>query len=285
MDEKEKNEFNEIVECMKSLSEIGKVFEKWIDAHCVEKGSLSTIPESEKEIIAYNSFYKDGIIDEAGYRAAKVKVLFISNEASIGTSNIVNDSKDDKRKIGNSCGNTAYSFKEYAERDISDNWTTKMRIKYGEMFRIILGEEINKEDWINRNKNYNKRFAMMNINKRGGFGKVQMEKYLNYIDTFKDFILKEIQLINPDIIVWCGVNTYDKAAKKLFADFEYKRVENLFATIKLNNRDVKIIKMYHTSPCSSARVKGFLNKEVYNEDNISKYLFHFNEIWESLKNK
>lgn len=52
--------------------------------------------------------------------------------------------------------------------------------------------------------------AVMNLNKRGGRARTDAEKSRNYFSLYKEFIAKEIQIINPDIIIFCSTEI-DKA--------------------------------------------------------------------------
>ena len=46
--------------------------------------------------------------------------------------------------------------------------------------------------------------AVMNLNKRGGRARTDAEKFRNYFSLYKEFIAREIQLIHPDIIIFCS---------------------------------------------------------------------------------
>ena len=50
----------------------------------------------------------------------------------------------------------------------------------------------------------NDNITFMNINKRGGFKSTNMSTLNVYALEFKDYIIKEIEIINPKIIVCCG---------------------------------------------------------------------------------
>lgn len=53
--------------------------------------------------------------------------------------------------------------------------------------------------------------AYMNLNKRGGFGACNMARVGHYVKLYRAYIEKEIELIQPDLII-CG-GTYDTVIK------------------------------------------------------------------------
>lgn len=275
MDENWEEEFDKVEKEAQKKRSLNKLFELWRKAHCIEKNFGDTIPKDDNRIIAYNSFYKDGIVNNDMYNNSKVKVLFVSNEASISCDRGLLIPDTAKTIVGDACGNTVGSFRLYAEDNEDEYWSTKMRIKYGEMYRIIIGESIDKENWMDKNREYNNCFAIMNINKRGGFGSIQKNVFNNYVKRYKEFILKEIELLKPDIIIWCGEKTYEESLRVMYKLTDFNENYDI-----INNKKTKIVKMYHTSPQSSSRINGYLHREIYNEINISKYLYHFNEIWD-----
>lgn len=61
-------------------------------------------------------------------------------------------------------------------------------------------------DYINVNKSIKplENIAFMNLNKRGGYAYCNWEILLYYVARYKDYIKKQIEIINPDIIICCG---------------------------------------------------------------------------------
>ena len=75
-----------------------------------------------------------------------------------------------------------------------------------------------------------KDISYMNINKRGGFAECNNQTLYNYYNKYKkDYILKEIEIINPKVIVFCAGN------KAIYDD------------LKENVKCKYIIDMYHPS--------------------------------------
>ena len=57
--------------------------------------------------------------------------------------------------------------------------------------------------WLKKSNFNNCNIAYMNLNKRGGFGSTNFAHLKHYVVKYRGYILKEIEIINPDIIV-CG---------------------------------------------------------------------------------
>ena len=265
----------ETLEEVKTLK-LKKLFECWKEEQSNDSGQ-ETCNSQDGYVVATNSFYEDGIVNPEEYQNSEMKVLFITNEVSINCKEDNAEKKTELRGncdaghlVGNNEGNTVCSFTNYIDGEEQETWSGKMRIKFGEMYRIItegenykiespFDEKANKETL---NKEALKKIAFMNLNKRGGFGNIQGEPFLKYIETYKDYIRREIEIINPDVIVWCGCNTYKK--KYMDAIFDNKDVWKKKKLIPDKNK-VPILRMWHPS----VRAKS-----------MEKYLNKFSEVWE-----
>ena len=73
-------------------------------------------------------------------------------------------------------------------------------------------------DNINKNHDILKNIAYMNINKRGGSNRTKASDLRKYAVRYKDYIKREIELIDPDLIVCCSGLVYDIITKNI--DFE-----------------------------------------------------------------
>ena len=62
--------------------------------------------------------------------------------------------------------------------------------------------------------------AYMNLNKRGGYGKCNDEQLTNYVNNekYKQFILKQIEIINPKHIICCGSKTVYRLVLSIIKD-------------------------------------------------------------------
>lgn len=92
--------------------------------------------------------------------------------------------------------------------------------------------------------------SYMNINKRGGFAECNKQILYNYYEKYKEnYIWKEIEIINPKVIVFCaGVN-------------------EIFEDLKKNISCKYIINMYHPS-------YQFMSDEKY----IDKFRLEFDKL-------
>lgn len=265
---------------MKTLEEVKtlklkKLFECWKEEQSNDSGE-ETCNSQDGYVVAVNSFYEDGIVNSVEYQNSehnKPKVLFITNEVSIDCKQD-NDEKNPGLKgkcenghlVGNNEGNTVCSFAKYINGEEQETWSGKMRIKFGEMYRIMTEKNYKIESSfdVDKNKQALNKIAFMNLNKRGGFGNIQGENFLKYIETYKDYIRREIEIINPDVIVWCACNTYKKKYMDAIFDDKYKNVWQQKGLV-LNKKEIPILRMWHPS----VRAKS-----------MEKYLNKFSEVWE-----
>lgn len=254
---------------LNSVKKLEDLFNRWKEEQLKDKET--TCNSKNGYVVATNSFYKDGIVNLKEYQNSEKKVLFITNEVSIDCKQD-NDEKnpglkgkcEDGHLVGNNEGNTVCSFAKYINGEEQETWSGKMRIKFGEMYRIITEKNYKIESSFDEDANREalKKIAFMNLNKRGGFGNIQGENFLKYIETYKDYIRREIEIINPDVIVWCACNTYKK--KYMDAIFDNKDVWKKKKLIPDKNK-VPILRMWHPS----VRAKS-----------MEKYLNKFSEAWE-----
>lgn len=181
------------------------------------------------ENITKSHFRRDGIIDEAVFSKEKRKVLFISNEP--------ND--NDYSAKSNLKPNNIDDYRKYYETGY-DGWKGKMRERTSAIYKVVAGIEINEMSYSNAAIHY----AVMDLNKRGGGAAAKVERIQEYCKYYKEFIKKEIEIINPDVIVWLGTNTYDKKlhikylGAKQIADKIY---------FLINNKQIPILRMWHTA--------------------------------------
>ena len=259
---------------LSNIKTLEELFEYWKTKQSNDSGK-ETCNSENGYVVATNSFYKDGIVNPEEYQNSALKVLFITNDVSIDCKNDV-DEKNPELKgngkgghlVGNNKGNTVCSFNRYISDDEQETWSGKMRIKFGEMYRIMTEENYKTKDSIDAkaNKEALKKIAFMNLNKRGGFGSIQRDVFLNYLKKYKECIRKEIELIAPDVIVWCACNTYD-AEEYMGAIFEEKVWKEKKLTLKKGK--VPILRMWHPS------VQG---------RNMNEYLEKFaDDVWKNAK--
>ena len=221
------------------------LFEKWKDQHeneCFENYKKYY----ESGYIPKETFFPDGIVDENNSDVNKI--LFIAKES-------------------------ATFEKEYTEekcKEIAENpefWLQNVVCGTGDgtKFSSRLAMLINAYN----NKNYEdvdktpeslKNCSFMNLNKRGGYTYCNKKTLNGYVNTYSNYIKREIEIINPDIIVCCG-NLVKHLLDKFV--FENGNKEVVIAgpevTVSVADKEVKVVTIYHPS-CYFISDTGYLEQ-------------------------
>lgn len=142
-----------------------------------------------------DAFARDGIVDDSVYSKCGFHVLYVLSESNADdyVKGVENQSEWDLNN----------EFRRFS--DEGKDWPSRLKTKICEMQRIILKTETGVEVGI---REAAKTIAIMNLNKRGG-GKSISNKYLleyfePYVEKHQDFIKREVEIINPDLIICCG---------------------------------------------------------------------------------
>lgn len=191
------------------------LFSLWRSAQACERGAMecaddprrSTFPDLKKyhgscvlSSKSYNEnpalkkamldhFCPDGFLNEDGYDAGKVTVLFVFRE-----SNISDDvtSEDGHVTLKQADGTDGFWLKKQWDKaqgsERKDPYVNFMdrHIQSAETGQMSIG-----------------RIAAMNLNKRGGFGTCRYARLHHYAEVYKLFIGREIAIIDPRVII-CG---------------------------------------------------------------------------------
>lgn len=171
-----------------------------------------------------NNFCPDGVTSIKGQEKQnqKIEVLFILKESNTG--GVADETND-------------FWF------NISKDNT---REKYANRLYLML-EKLQPE--CNRYTH----FGYVNLNKRGGYGKTHTPSLNNYINMYHDFIIREIELLNPDYIVCCGC--FDSIAKILgLQPWKKGGVQ----TYRFNDKNALVYYIYHPS-CNKCQFNKSLN--------------------------
>ena len=173
---------------MKSKTDrLNDLFERWMQAHS-EESEESLSKSISGNNITKDFFEIDGIIDEDAFEKEKTKVLFVSAEANVDNYDV------------EATTNYRQCYKDYHDSG-DDDWDGKMRERISGMYKYLTNQN-DKELKEMANK-----FAVMDINKRGGKANIDGGKHLiEYTKLYKEFINKEIRIIDPDIVVLVGIN-------------------------------------------------------------------------------
>lgn len=158
-------------------------------------------------------FNSDGIICEEEWKKQDKKILFILKEAYHRDIKIVND-YDLAEDL---CNNGLWKniWKRVAEWSCGLVKTTS---NYTEPYRSLNEAEAN---------SYLKKVAVINIKKSDGKSKSDYNEIIQYAEYDAEEILREIEIINPDIIV-CGytIGPLNATLKKMdptFVPFKYNK--------------------------------------------------------------
>ncbi|MCQ2459591.1 MAG: hypothetical protein MJ081_04370 [Ruminococcus sp.] len=191
---------------------LNDLFNLWRKAHNEE------IDNDDKTYIDYKTYHKgevylpiekntiiaDGYISEEDYCNSKIKVLFVLREA-----NIVMHRKDEIQKPNE---RTQKGFYFNYINDLKSN-RPKQQEKMARMSFYLQHPELLEENRRTPNaeelKIALKSSGYMNINKRGGGNFVDWKIFDNYYNKYKEFIEKQINIMNPDYIVLIGNNNYE----------------------------------------------------------------------------
>ena len=211
---------------MSKTEKLNLLFDKW------EKENASELEESFKktingENVKKDFFERDGIIDEETFEKELRKVLFVSSEANVD--GYSPEAKTDYREK---------YIQYFNELSGCDSWRGKMRERICALYQLISGKQVNKYNELAKS------FAVMDLNKRGGKSKIDGGQHIvEYCKVYKKFIIEEINIINPDIIVWIGTNTYNLGIPEKL-DAIIKGDKKYFV---INGKEVPILKMWQTS--------------------------------------
>lgn len=194
-----------------SYSSLNELFDEWKNQH--KKESDSEYLEYKGGNVPKISFLPDGIIEEKQFNLKKEKgksVLFIAKEAYWFSEN---DSEEKCLKALNTpmFWHREVSFGRVDETMFSKRLSMLINAYYSNDYEVSDKNHLNLRSC-----------AVLNLNKRGGFAYCKWKTLSGYVLRYCKYIRKEIELINPDLIICCGrdvkwlLDTYiciDTAAK------------------------------------------------------------------------
>lgn len=187
---------------------------------------LDLFEEWEKCNIKYlGKFVKDGIIDIDLYQRSNLKILFILKEANDPTQNSwdLTDTLRNEFK-----GNFTNRLAEWAYGILNNFPPLNLLPDAHELHRAL------------------KSTSILNLKKTGGTSTSKVEEIIAHVKQDKEFILREIEIINPDVIVG-GVGTKEKGEiwKILFPNIMLTSSGYDIVIGKWN--EMKLVDFYHPS--------------------------------------
>lgn len=199
---------------MNKTEKLYELFEKWKKEQVKEKEGNSKIDYQKTTIpvlqVSKNSFTYDGFV----FDGKDNTVLYILAESNL---------------CGNCKANETFWFKSVYK---VENNNLKITRRIEKMQKYICGKfpELSKTD-----------ISYMNVNKRGGFAECDKKILYNYYEKYKEnYIWKEIEIINPKVIVFCA------------------GVHEIYNDLKDNVHCEYVIEMYHP-------IYQFMSDEKYME--------------------
>ena len=212
------------------IRESDKLFKKWKTAQSEE--SEESYNEYKFKNVSKTSFLPDGIVNPEMYFKTTKKVLFIAKEANWGGSDTENrvEGTDGDFWLQSVVSNTGkYGGKE-------TNFSKGLAMLYN----AYISNSFDTPDYFHEGLN---NVAFINLNKRGGYSFCSYPTLEGYVKKYGEYIAKQIDLINPDIIICCGT-----------------ALVNIVKQYVKPNCTAKIIGVYHPSYygiCKTAHLKMF----------------------------
>jgi hypothetical protein len=191
---------------MKKKIELNKLFDEW----------ENTFPDYK------GKFVKDGIIDEQLYQNSKTKILFVAKDP--------NDPKQ-----------SSWDLADLLNKYCNGNFALRLaEWSYGILNDFPPLPSLTDDKALHQAL---KSTAVINLKKIGGEAQAKMDEIISHATQNKSFLLRQIKLISPDIIIG-GIG--DKQIwSKLFDNINLTQSEYDILVGKWDN--IKIIDYYHPS--------------------------------------
>lgn len=230
---------------MKKLKNMSELFDNWKYA---QEHSEVAIECMNKRKISVKSFCIDGYIDERSWEKGD-KILFVLREANgahatemDGGNIIVGNGKDESFWIKN---------------EIMSQNGKHMPVMLKKLENVCLCFQGSGKSQHKESGTLLKQTAFMNINKMGGYSSVHWPTLKKYAEQFKDYIKREIDIIDPKIIVCCGTKWLLK--EKVYSEEEWETLAS----------KCKIYDLSHPAR-RGVSIKEYGRKEIKNEYNTER---------------
>lgn len=221
--------FSQLEERAKRATTIEELFCLWKRAHAAEvkEGNWEKTCPFDSEQKARENFTRDGRLGDA----QEGGVLFICKE-----SNLSKDENTDEKSF-------------WMRENVQQNDTPAFDLSQAKRARTLYRNRL--KDTLDKlhEKGYGipdhlEECAYMNLNKRGGFSRTRYTILKEYVRKYKCFLTREIELLAPDVVVFCGC--YDGVAEQLFSvKDEEKRWNKKPVSANLSGKTVTLYYVYH----------------------------------------
>ncbi len=178
-----------------------------------------------KQKDGHKPFCKDGFIDKDTFEKQEKRVLFIAKESNVS----VDDFKEDYFWLQDVANG--------ADHKILSRRISIMTNAYFE----------NKFDDTDKNRDNLKKIAYMNINKHGGSSRTNAKELQAYATDYKEYIKREIELIDPHFIVCCGKLVYEIITNILGAKIDNSKVIEVYHPSYFFISDKKYLERFKTA--------------------------------------
>ena len=196
------------------------------------------LDEWAKEFSTGNKFIRDGIINEELFSKSKIKILFIAKEPN---------SRNHTNEI-------AWDFR---------NWWQEPNLKYSFSQTLDLwayGLLNNFPEIVEPRENCLSQVAFMNVKKNCGGAETSRDQMLSAINMNREFVKKQIALIQPEIIITC-FSADHSLVKSLF---EIELEDALYGIHIGKFQNSKLVSFYHPSMRAPNIMSYVLLKEIIN---------------------
>jgi hypothetical protein len=215
---------------MSKMEELKKFFEDW-----------------KREFNIFDSdFYPDGIINESLYDSCKPghRILVIAKEPNASN----HDQNGDRSFI------TEWDNKkaEYPFACRISEWVYGILHDFP-AYDLMKGQTLE----------YLRHISFMNVKKSGGKGFADRENIYEMVSKHKEYIIKEINIINPDIII-LGLSFDEELIRQIFGRLEWRPSGYSINIAKFG--DSKVINFYHPSARNAAPASYSLMQNVIRSD-------------------
>ena len=199
--------------------------------------------ELEKVYIQNPNYVKDGIVDYSQFYREKPKILWVLKE----TNDKIGNLRDLREFLRN-----PKSYNNWKHRQWKCTWEPIFNISY-EILNFLPphNEDLSYEKVIDEIKENDikpyeifKRIAVININKTPGKNSITLKELKNYYIRYREFILMQIKIINPDIVIFGGTFGVMRNDLEDFYSSVYES-EYISGQIKLDGKIIKENIKYH----------------------------------------
>lgn len=135
-------------------------------------------------------FVSGGVVDEARYAQCKTKVLYLLKEVN-------NPGQESDWSLVDFICSQIKTSTFYRSTGILGIWNYGLQHGLPSHQSIIAEQEKNMADGLSS-------IAITNLKKSGGGGSSNMDEFLLQAEYAKELWMKEIELMNPDVVVCCG---------------------------------------------------------------------------------